>query len=225
RSGVSPRYAGRRRAARRSVLHVPGGRRSRVSSATPRLGLHIPASGARVSPRKRQRRRQAGVVLQRPQSDSSARQRSAEWSRAYYAARHRALSGHACARGAGGVARFSSARHAARPAQRSGRLTSAPGRPAARPAAPTYIGPRALRHAQSWSALVSPRLSLVIPAYNEQARLPYTLSELEAYICREQIDCEVVVVDNGSQDATSAVVQQAAVRFPALRLLATHRQR
>jgi dolichyl-phosphate beta-glucosyltransferase len=68
---------------------------------------------------------------------------------------------------------------------------------------------------------VSPALSLVIPAYNEQARLPYTLSEIEAYIRREQLDCEVIVVDNGSHDATSAVVQQASVTFPRLRLLRT----
>jgi len=68
------------------------------------------------------------------------------------------------------------------------------------------------------------RLSLVIPAYNEQARLPYTLSEIETYICREQIDCEVIVVDNGSRDATSAVVQQAAARFGSLRLVRTDRR-
>jgi glycosyltransferase involved in cell wall biosynthesis len=71
---------------------------------------------------------------------------------------------------------------------------------------------------------VSPRLSLVIPAYNEQARLPFTLAEIEAYLCREETDCEVVVVDNGSRDATSAVVQQAAVQFPKLRLLRTDRR-
>jgi glycosyltransferase involved in cell wall biosynthesis len=71
---------------------------------------------------------------------------------------------------------------------------------------------------------VTPGLSLVIPAYNEQARLPYTLSEVEAYVCREQIDCEVLVVDNGSHDATSVVVQQAANRFPKLRLLRTDRR-
>jgi dolichyl-phosphate beta-glucosyltransferase len=71
---------------------------------------------------------------------------------------------------------------------------------------------------------VSPRLSLVIPAYNEQARLPFTLAEIEAYLCREETDCEVVVVDNGSRDATSAVVQQAAVKFPKLRLLRTDRR-
>jgi dolichyl-phosphate beta-glucosyltransferase len=68
---------------------------------------------------------------------------------------------------------------------------------------------------------VSPALSLVIPAYNEQARLPYTLSEIEAYVRREHVDCEVIVVDNGSHDATSAVVQQAFVTFPGLRLLRT----
>ena len=71
---------------------------------------------------------------------------------------------------------------------------------------------------------MSPLLSLVIPAFNEQARLPYTLSEIEAYLCREQIDCEVIVVDNGSRDATSAVVQQATHGFPGLRLLRTDRR-
>jgi len=68
---------------------------------------------------------------------------------------------------------------------------------------------------------VTPALSLVIPAYNEQARLPYTLSEIEAFIRQESLDCEVIVVDNGSRDATSAVVQQASVTFPKLRLLRT----
>jgi glycosyltransferase involved in cell wall biosynthesis len=68
---------------------------------------------------------------------------------------------------------------------------------------------------------MKPELSLVIPAYNEQARLPYTLGEIEAYVCRERVACEVIVVDNGSHDATSVVVQQATGRFPKLRLLRT----
>ena len=67
-------------------------------------------------------------------------------------------------------------------------------------------------------------LSLVIPALNEQARLPYTLSEIERYVCEVQLDCEVIVVDNGSRDATSVVVQQAASRFPCLRLMRTDRR-
>jgi glycosyltransferase involved in cell wall biosynthesis len=71
---------------------------------------------------------------------------------------------------------------------------------------------------------VSPALSLVLPAYNEQARLPFTLGEINAYVCAQLLDCEVIVVDNGSHDATSAVVQQAMQRFPALRLLRTDRR-
>jgi glycosyltransferase involved in cell wall biosynthesis len=71
---------------------------------------------------------------------------------------------------------------------------------------------------------VNPALSLVIPAYNEQARLPFTLSEIETYLCRERIDCEVIVVDNGSRDATSVVVQQASLKFGGLRLLRTDRR-
>jgi glycosyltransferase involved in cell wall biosynthesis len=64
-------------------------------------------------------------------------------------------------------------------------------------------------------------LSLILPAYNEQARLPFTLSELQAYVCQERLECEVIVVDNGSTDATSAVVHQAMRAFPQLRLLRT----
>jgi glycosyltransferase involved in cell wall biosynthesis len=71
---------------------------------------------------------------------------------------------------------------------------------------------------------VSPTLSLVIPAYNEQARLPYTLFQIQAYVCRERMDCEVIVVDNGSNDSTSAVVLQAAAKFPRLKLLRTDRR-
>jgi glycosyltransferase involved in cell wall biosynthesis len=71
---------------------------------------------------------------------------------------------------------------------------------------------------------MNPALSLILPAYNEQARLPFTLSQIEAYVCSAEINCEVIVVDNGSQDATSAIVQQAAVAFPKLRLLRTDRR-
>jgi glycosyltransferase involved in cell wall biosynthesis len=71
---------------------------------------------------------------------------------------------------------------------------------------------------------VSLAFSLVIPAYNEQARLPYTLAQIQEFVCRERLDCEVVVVDNGSDDATSAVVLQASAGFPQLRLLRTDRR-
>ena len=44
-------------------------------------------------------------------------------------------------------------------------------------------------------------MSLVIPAYNEQARLPYTLAQIEAFVCREHIECEVIVDKQLAQHA------------------------
>lgn len=71
---------------------------------------------------------------------------------------------------------------------------------------------------------MTPRLSLILPAFNEQARLPYTLAQLEEYVRTHDLTCEVLVVDNGSIDATSVVVQQAVRTFPGLRLLRTDRR-
>lgn len=73
---------------------------------------------------------------------------------------------------------------------------------------------------------MSPRLTLVLPAYNEQARLPYTLAEIEAYLAGDgqDLSCEIIVVDNGSTDATSVVVQQATQSLKGLRLVRTDRR-
>lgn len=71
---------------------------------------------------------------------------------------------------------------------------------------------------------MSPRFSLILPAFNEQARLPFTLAQLEEYVRGQALSCEVLVVDNGSVDATSVVVQQAIRTFPGLRLLRTDRR-
>ncbi len=54
----------------------------------------------------------------------------------------------------------------------------------------------------------TPHLSVVIPAYNEQRRLPGTLDEVLAYLARQSYDAEVLVVDDGSTDATAAVVRE-----------------
>jgi glycosyltransferase involved in cell wall biosynthesis len=70
-----------------------------------------------------------------------------------------------------------------------------------------------------------PRLSLVIPAYNEARRLPESLTRARAYLRAkgDQHDawgaCEVLVVDDGSTDATRAVVEAARAGWPALRLI------
>ncbi|MEO5760917.1 MAG: dolichyl-phosphate beta-glucosyltransferase [Vicinamibacteria bacterium] len=55
----------------------------------------------------------------------------------------------------------------------------------------------------------SPVLSVVIPSYNEEKRLPATLATLLPYLRGRGESFEVVVVNDGSKDATSAVAIQA----------------
>lgn len=51
-------------------------------------------------------------------------------------------------------------------------------------------------------------LSIVIPAYNEEQRLPATLDRIAAYIERSPIPvAEILVVDDGSRDGTAALVE------------------
>lgn len=49
-------------------------------------------------------------------------------------------------------------------------------------------------------------VSIVIPAYNEEKRLPGTLREIIKFITSKKIKAEIIVVDDGSRDATAAVV-------------------
>ncbi|WP_460868476.1 glycosyltransferase [Rhodococcus aerolatus] len=57
---------------------------------------------------------------------------------------------------------------------------------------------------------VPPQLEVVIPALNEEARIGSTLVTLTDHLARLPITAGVVVVDNGSADATADVVQRAA---------------
>jgi len=64
-------------------------------------------------------------------------------------------------------------------------------------------------------------LSIVVPAYNEAVRLPATLDALEAHLAPRASAAEIVVVDDGSTDGTSSVVQErpaTAVRVGYIRL-------
>ncbi|HVL51977.1 MAG TPA: glycosyltransferase, partial [Actinomycetota bacterium] len=55
-------------------------------------------------------------------------------------------------------------------------------------------------------------LTLVIPTFNEQARLPRTLEELEKFTRKSGICLQVVVSDDGSTDGTAQVVSGWAER-------------
>jgi len=68
-----------------------------------------------------------------------------------------------------------------------------------------------------------PALSVVIPAYNEETRLPPTLLEAVAYLEGEGAPYEIIVVDDGSQDGTKEVVQRVSSRN--VRLITLERNR
>ena len=70
-----------------------------------------------------------------------------------------------------------------------------------------------------------PALSIVIPAYNEEQRLPPTLEKIAAWVRAKNLSAEVLVVDDGSTDGTARVTEEAARRgvLPRLRLLSNGR--
>jgi len=72
---------------------------------------------------------------------------------------------------------------------------------------------------------VSPELSIVIPAFNEELRLPATLDAIQRYLGDRQIDAEVLVADDGSSDGTAALVRRRAEAWPALKLVSADRNR
>jgi dolichyl-phosphate beta-glucosyltransferase len=56
-------------------------------------------------------------------------------------------------------------------------------------------------------------LSIIIPAYNEEKRLPGTLQKIRAYLAAVQWEfAEIIVVDDGSRDGTLEIAQRAGVR-------------
>jgi glycosyltransferase involved in cell wall biosynthesis len=56
-------------------------------------------------------------------------------------------------------------------------------------------------------------ISIIIPAYNEEKRLPATLAAVRVYLDRSAWDfAEIVVVDDGSRDGTAGVARAARVR-------------
>ena len=64
-----------------------------------------------------------------------------------------------------------------------------------------------------------PKYSVVIPAYNESARIPATLASVVAAIRANGWDAEVIVVNDGSTDSTAQLVRDFAGSAPEVRLL------
>jgi glycosyltransferase involved in cell wall biosynthesis len=64
-----------------------------------------------------------------------------------------------------------------------------------------------------------PKYSIIIPAYNESARLSSTLDRVLSYVSSERWDAEVIVVNDGSRDNTPDLVREYGKKHPCLRLL------
>ena len=56
----------------------------------------------------------------------------------------------------------------------------------------------------------SPFLSIIIPAYNEENRLPDTLAQVFDFIQTQPFETEVLVVENGSRDRTLQIAREYA---------------
>jgi dolichyl-phosphate beta-glucosyltransferase len=68
----------------------------------------------------------------------------------------------------------------------------------------------------------NPHLSIVIPAFNEETRLPRTLDRIREYFSARPeglAAIEVLVVDDGSTDQTARIAQEWAARFPGWQLV------
>jgi len=64
-----------------------------------------------------------------------------------------------------------------------------------------------------------PFLSIIIPAHNEEKRLPPTLKTVDAYLERQAYTSEVIIVENGSQDLTAVVTEAFVADHPRTRLI------
>ena len=64
-----------------------------------------------------------------------------------------------------------------------------------------------------------PKLSVIIPAYNEEKRLPKTLAEIEGYLKKQSFESEIIVVSDGSTDRTTEMVKDSMGKIRNLRLI------
>jgi dolichyl-phosphate beta-glucosyltransferase len=64
-----------------------------------------------------------------------------------------------------------------------------------------------------------PYLSVIIPAFNEERRLPPTLESIHRYLTQREVTFEIVVVDDGSDDHTVETVQEFGKHHDGVRLI------
>ncbi|HEY7255551.1 MAG TPA: glycosyltransferase, partial [Solirubrobacterales bacterium] len=66
------------------------------------------------------------------------------------------------------------------------------------------------------------KLSVVIPAQNEEGSVGATVEGVVAVLEREGIEYEVLVIDDGSEDRTAAVIEEIGARNPRVKVRPSH---
>ncbi len=67
--------------------------------------------------------------------------------------------------------------------------------------------------------MTEPFLSIIIPAYNEEHRLPGSLEEIQRFVSAQPYPSEVLIVENGSSDRTYEIAQAFSQEHPVFRAL------
>jgi len=62
-------------------------------------------------------------------------------------------------------------------------------------------------------------LSVIIPAYNEEKRLPETIRKIDEYLKKQPYDYEIIVVSDGSKDKTVEIAESLALDIRNLRVI------
>ena len=65
----------------------------------------------------------------------------------------------------------------------------------------------------------NPFLSIIIPAYNEAARLPGTLEQVNAFLTSQPFTSEIIVVENGSTDGTFEIAEGMQKKITNLKVM------
>jgi glycosyltransferase involved in cell wall biosynthesis len=98
--------------------------------------------------------------------------------------------------------------------------------PEARRGAPTNsTAPDAEDGESAAKSNLPPNVSVIIPAYNEEKRLAPTLKRIEEYLASRPYSAEIIVVDDGSRDATAQVVENFRAQSSRVRLISNGENR